>query len=78
LEGWLRDVVEAFGERVLGVDAAVAEAWGRLTATRSVPVVDALVAATAQVHDLVLVTRNTADVRGLGVRTLDPFAEGAT
>jgi len=37
--------------------------------------VDALLAATAQVHNLVLVTRNTADVSGLGVRTLNPFDE---
>jgi predicted nucleic acid-binding protein len=41
----------------------------------SVPVIDALLAAMAQVHDLVLVTRNTADVSGLGVRTLNPFDE---
>ena len=73
LEGWLAEVADAFGPRVLGVDAAVAEAWGRIAAARSVPVIDALLAATAQVHDLVLVTRNTADVSGLGVRTLNPF-----
>lgn len=75
LERWLGDVSEAFGARIIGVDSAVAEAWGRMSAPRSVPVVDALLAATAQVHDLVLVTRNTADVSGLGVRTLNPFDE---
>ncbi|MBX6741821.1 MAG: type II toxin-antitoxin system VapC family toxin [Acetobacteraceae bacterium] len=73
LEAWLAEVADAFGARVLGVDAAVAEAWGRMSATRSVPVVDALLAATARVHDLVLITRNTADVEGLGVRVLNPF-----
>lgn len=73
LEGWLAEVVDAFGPRVLGVDAAVAETWGRISALRSVPVVDALLAATALVHDLVLVTRNTADVEGLGVQVLNPF-----
>ena len=73
LERWLRDVSEAFGARIIGVDLAVADAWGRMSAARSVPVIDALLAATAQVHDLVLVTRNTADVSGLGVRTLNPF-----
>ena len=77
LEGWLAEVVDAFGPRVLGVDAAVAETWGRISALRSVPVVDALLAATALVHDLVLVTRNTADVAGLGVQVLNPF-ESAT
>lgn len=75
LERWLRDVSEAFGARIIGVDLAVAEAWGRMSVARSVPVIDALLAATAQVHDLVLVTRNTADVSGLGVQTLNPFDE---
>lgn len=75
LERWLRDVSEVFGARIIGVDSAVADAWGRMSAARSVPVIDALLAATAQVHDLVLVTRNTADVSGLGVRTLNPFDE---
>lgn len=75
LERWLRDVSEAFGARIIGLDPAVADAWGRMSVARSVPVIDALLAATAQVHDLVLVTRNTADVSGLGVRTLNPFDE---
>jgi len=77
LEGWLAEILAAFGPRVLGVGADVAEAWGRMPALRSVPVIDALLAATARVHDLVLVTRNTADVEGLGARLLNPFASGA-
>lgn len=75
LERWLRDVSEAFGARIIGVDSAVADAWGRMSVARSVPVIDALLAATAQVHGLVLVTRNTADVSGLEVQTLNPFDE---
>ena len=75
LERWLREVSDVFGARIIGVDPAVADAWGRMSAARSVPVIDALLAATAQVHDLVLVTRYTADVSGLGVRTLNPFDE---
>lgn len=75
LQSWLAEVTEAFGPRVLGVDPAVADAWGRMSPVRPVPVVDALLAATAGVHGLVLVTRNTADVEGLGVRVLNPFAE---
>lgn len=76
LEAWAARIAAAFGPRVLAVDAPVAEAWGRLAALRSVPIVDALLAATAQVHGLVLVTRNVADVRGLGVAVLDPFEAG--
>ncbi len=73
LEVWLQAIVQAFGPRILGIDAAVAESWGRISAIRSVPVVDALLAATASVQGLVLVTRNATDVAGLGVRVLNPF-----
>ena len=73
LEAWLQAILKAFGPRILGIDAAVAESWGRISAIRSVPVVDALLAATASVHGLVLVTRNATDVAGLGVRVLNPF-----
>ncbi|SDB48312.1 type II toxin-antitoxin system VapC family toxin [Belnapia rosea] len=75
LERWLAEVSNAFGARIIGVDLAVAAAFRRISAARSVPVIDALLAPTAKVHDLVLVTRNTADVSGLGVRTLNPFDE---
>ena len=76
LDAWLGEVAEGFGPRVLGVDAAVAAAWGRMAAGRSVPVVDALLAATAAVHGLRLVTRNLGDVAGLGVAVVDPFGAG--
>ena len=78
LATWLSDVVDAFGTRILGVDGAVAETWGRMSAIRSVPVVDGLLAATASAHGLVLVTRNIGDVEGLGVRVLNPFRHQAT
>jgi predicted nucleic acid-binding protein len=73
LETWLVEVVDAFGPRVLGIDARVVDAWGRMAAIRSVPVVDALLGATALVHGIVLVTRNTSDVDGLGIPLLNPF-----
>jgi hypothetical protein len=77
LEAWLGEISVAFGPRVLGVDLAVAQHWGRLAAVRSAPVIDALLAATAAVHGLVLVTRNSADVAGLGARVLNPFERRA-
>ena len=73
LEGWLRRVVREHAERILPVDAAVAEQWGRLAAIRSASVIDTLMAATAQVYDLVLVTRNVTDVAWTGVSYLNPF-----
>ena len=73
LETWLRRVVREQGERILPVDLRVAEQWGRLSASRSASVIDTLMAATAQVFDLVLVTRNVKDVAWTGVAYLDPF-----
>ncbi len=73
LETWLRQVVRQHAERILPVDSRVAEQWGRLTAVRSGSVIDTLMAATAQVFDLVLVTRNVKDVAWTGVSCLDPF-----
>ncbi|MDD9979974.1 MAG: type II toxin-antitoxin system VapC family toxin [Gammaproteobacteria bacterium] len=73
LEAWLADVMSSFGNRVLPVDTAVAEQWGRMNAIRPVPVVDALLTATAKVNGLALVTRNVADVAGLDVDVLNPF-----
>lgn len=73
LERWLVRVVSDHEERILLVDGAVAEQWGRLTAMRPGAVVDTLMAATALVHGLVLVTRNVKDVAWTGVPCLNPF-----
>jgi predicted nucleic acid-binding protein len=75
-ERWLADLGVAFAGRILPVDRAVADEWGRLSALRTVPPVDGLLTATARVHGLTLATRNTADVAGLGGRVLNPFATG--
>ena len=74
LERWLDNVLQAHSERVLPVDAATADEWGRLDARGSLPVVDGVLAATARAHDLTLVTRNVKDVVRTGVDMLDPFA----
>ena len=73
LESWLAELVLRFGNRILPVDTAVAEQWGRINAIRPVPVIDALLAATAMANDLTFVTRNVADVAGVGVFVLNPF-----
>ena len=74
LEAWLAEVMSGFRNRVLPVDTAVAEEWGKIIAIRPVPVVDALLAATAKASGLTLVTRNIDDVLGLDVKVLNPFA----
>jgi len=76
LERWLIDVLEGFADRLLPVDGRVADEWGRMNAIRPVSVIDALLAATAKVNGLTLVTRNEADVAGLGVDILNPFDAG--
>ena len=73
LEAWLSAVKTAFGERILAIDGAVAEEWGRMNAKRPVPTIDGLMAATAKVHGLTLATRNVTDVAGTGAAILDPF-----
>ena len=75
LEKWLAAVSKAFGERILAIDSAVADEWGRMSATRPVPVIDGLLAATAKAHCMVLVTRNVRNVAGLDVRVLNPFEQ---
>ena len=61
------------GTRILPVDQAIALEWGRVTAPRTVPPIDGLLAATARVHGLTLVTRNVKDFADLGVSYLNPF-----
>ena len=73
---WLETDLPAFFEgRILPVDGAVAEVWGRMQARagRPLPAIDSLLAATAQHHGLMLVSRNIRDVEGLGVSLVNPW-----
>jgi predicted nucleic acid-binding protein len=70
-EAWLCDVITGFGDRVLPVDTSVAEEWGRMNAIRPVPVIEALLAATAKSNGLTLVRCNGAGVAGLDVAVLN-------
>ena len=72
-EGWLATLRRDYADRLLPVTAEVADEWGRMNVSDPVPVVDGLMAATAKVKGLTLVTRNTADVERSGVRILNPF-----
>ena len=75
IEDWLEEVAKAFGDRILPIDGTVANEWGRLTAIRPLPVIDGLLAATAKVHGMTLVTRNIADIANLGVHVINPFTQ---
>ena len=74
LDRWLHELVQSHGERVLSVDGAVADRWGRLNVPDRISAVDGMLAATALVHAATLVTRNVRHVQRTGVRHLDPFA----
>ena len=73
LEVWLTRLEVEYGDRVLPVTTAIAQEWGRLIVPDPLPTIDGLLAATARVHELVLVTRNTADVARTGVPVFNPF-----
>ncbi len=75
LDSWLLGLVDEFADRLLPVDGRVAETSGRLGIPNAVPVVDGLMAATAIVHDLTLVTRNVSAVERTGVEVLNPFSD---
>ena len=73
LDRWLAGIRSEFADRILAVDDAVAEQWGRLSLGQPIPSIDGLLAATALVHQLTIVTRNTADFERSGVACLNPF-----
>lgn len=74
LDHWLHDVEAGFEDRILPISLRVAAAWGRQKPARPLPVIDALIAATAQVHDLTVVTRNVKDFELAPVQVFNPFA----
>ena len=79
IEQWVRqELATRFQGRVLAVDAKVAERWGTLSGAAEargepLPVIDALIAATGDVHGLEVVTRNTADLARCGARCVNPW-----
>ena len=72
ISSWIDQVAEAFN--VLAMDARVFRRWARMMHRRSDTLMeDAMIAATADVHQLIVVTRNVRDFRPFGVETLNPF-----
>ena len=80
LEAWLAEVRERFDGRILPLDDDVLDRWGRLVGSAlargvRLPGIDALFAATALHHNLVLVTRNVRHLAHAGVDLFDPWEE---
>ena len=75
IEAWLEQVAASYA--VLPMDAAAFRAWARLMHRRSDTLIeDALIAATAVVYGLTVVTRNVADFKAFSVPVLNPFKPG--
>jgi toxin FitB len=72
IEQWLDQVAATFN--VISMDAAVFRTWAKLMHRKPDHLIeDAMIAATAKVHGLTVVTRNVRDFEGFGVRVVDPF-----
>jgi len=80
LRRWMdTDLADRFEGRILGVDRAIAELWGVIMArgfavSVRLPVMDTLLAATAEYHGMTMATRNIRDFARAGVATLDPWS----
>ncbi|CAM2159220.1 Ribonuclease VapC (plasmid) [Pararobbsia alpina] len=73
LENWLNGVLQEFASSILAVDEEIGQIWGRLRVPHSEHSLDKLIAATALIHDLIVVTRNVDDFAGTGARVVNPF-----
>ncbi len=73
IERWLDTVRFEFEGRILPVDQAIADEWGRINAPKPVAILDGLLAATAKVNGLTLATRNVSDIESTGVSFINPF-----
>lgn len=73
LEEWLNTIVESFSTHILNVDDDVAQTWGRLRVPHGEHSLDKLIAATALIYNLTVVTRNTQDFANTGARVMNPF-----
>ena len=73
LAEWMEQTTVSFADRVIAVDSAAARLWGRLSVDVGHFNVDLLIAATALVHGLTVVTRNVRHFEPTGVRVLNPF-----
>ena len=75
LDQWLARMMDSFSDRIIDIDADIADRWGALNVPDPLPTVDGLLASTALVHGMTLVTRNVRDVERTGVPVLNPFDE---
>jgi predicted nucleic acid-binding protein len=73
LEKWLESLLDNYQGHILDINQDIAQLWGKLRAPQAQNSLDKQIAATALIHDLVVVTRNQKDFIKTGVRILNPF-----
>ena len=73
LEAWLAQLLQDYGDRVLALDSDAAQLWGRMRVPHPEHALDKQIAAIALLHELTVVTRNTADFASTEVTLLNPF-----
>ena len=75
LEAWLTGILTDYDDSILNIDEEVAQVWGRLRVPHPENALDKQIAATALIHELIVVTRNDQHFGGTGVQVLNPFSE---
>ena len=73
LESWLLQIISHHRDQILAIELDIVEEWGWMNVPDPLPVVDGLIAATAKVRGLTLVTRNTADFARTGISSFNPW-----
>jgi toxin FitB len=73
LQLWLDHIIDTFEDRVVAISQQIALEWGLISAPTSRAPIDELLAATAKVHEMILVTRNVREIQHTGVGYLNPF-----
>lgn len=73
LENWLIAIYQDYQSHILDIDGDIALLWGKLRVPDALHPIDKLIAATALIYDLTVVTRNVKDFEQTGVRLLNPF-----
>lgn len=73
IETWLETLKCDYAREILPIDQTICNVWARLRVPNSQHAIDKLIAATALVHELIVVTRNVKDFSDTGVKTYNPF-----
>ena len=74
LEQWLDTILSQYRDYIIDIDSDITQLWGRLRVPHHEHELDKLIAATAILYDLTVVTRNVQDFAGTGTHLLNPFS----